>query len=121
MSRSLNRVVLIGNVGGDPDLRTAAGGSRVATISVATSRRWTDPSGRSREKTEWHRVVVWAPLVEVIERRLRKGERIYVEGRVEYRSFADRSGRRRHVTEIVAEDLILLGSPGAQVDPHHPS
>ncbi len=121
MSRSLNRAVLIGNVGGAPDIRTTAGGSRVATFSLATSRRWTDHAGRLQERTEWHRVVAWDPFVEVVERYLRKGERVYVSGRVEYRSWEGPAGRRRHATEILAEDLILLGGPGAEVDQRHPS
>jgi single-strand DNA-binding protein len=121
MSRSLNRAVLIGNVGGVPELRTTASGSRVATFSLATSRRWTDHTGRAQERTEWHRVVAWDPLAEVAARRLRKGDRVYLSGRVEYRSWDGPGGRRRHATEILAEDLILLGGPGTEVDRDHPS
>lgn len=121
MSRSLNRAVLIGNVGGEPEVRTTSSGSRVATFSLATSRRWTDQGGRRHEKTEWHRVVAWDPFVALIERRLRKGERVYLEGHVEYRSWDGPDGRRRQVTEILVQDLILLGGSGQRADDHHPS
>lgn len=115
MSRSLNRVVLIGNLGGVPEVRTTASGSRVATFSLATTRRWTDQGGRLHEKTEWHRVVAWDPLVALVERQLRKGERVFVEGRVEYRSWEDRGGRKRQVTEILAREVIPLGDAGQEV------
>lgn len=121
MSRSLNRAYLIGNVGGHPDLRTTASGSRVATFSLATGHRWTDPSGRTQERTEWHRVVAWDALGELVERQLRKGERVFVQGRVEYRNWEDSAGRRRYVTEILAEELIPLGITGARFDQSHPS
>lgn len=109
MSRSLNRAVLIGNVGADPEVRTTAGGSRVASFSLATSRRWTTRTGREQEKTEWHRVVAWDRLAEDVERFVRKGDRVYAEGRLEYRSWEDSSGRTRYATEIVAQELIPLG------------
>lgn len=112
MSRGLNRAVLIGNVGGAPEVRTAAGGRRIATFSLATSRRWTGRSGREQEKTEWHRVVAWDRLAEIVERYVRKGDRLYVDGRLEYRSWQDGSGHTRHVTEIVAQEILLLS--GAQ-------
>jgi single-strand DNA-binding protein len=116
MSRSLNRAYLIGNVGGAPEVRTTAGGSRVATFSLATNRRWTDHAGRAQVKTEWHRVVAWDPFVEVVSRQLRKGERVYISGRVEYRSWDGPSGRKRQVTEILVEDLIPLGGTGPEVE-----
>lgn len=112
---------MIGNVGGAPEVRTTASGSRVATFSLATNRRWTDHAGRLQERTEWHRVVAWDPFVEVVARQLRKGERVYVAGRIEYRSWDGPSGRKRQVTEIRVEDLIPLSGPGAQVEEQHPS
>lgn len=121
MSRTLNKVVLIGNAGSEPEVRTTAGGSRVATFSVATNRSWTDQGGRRHQKTEWHRIVVWDPLIALVERRLRKGERVYLEGRIEYRGWTGRDGRRREVTEILAQELILLGRSGDDDDRHHPS
>lgn len=120
MSRSLNKVMLIGNVGAVPEVRTAAGGSRVASFSVATNRRWTDRDGRELEKTEWHRVIAWDPLAARLERALRKGERVFVEGRIEYRSWEDRSGRTRYATEVIADEVIPLG-PRLQHEEHHPS
>lgn len=115
MSRSLNKVVLIGNVGSDPEIRTTSTGTRVATVSLATTRRWTAADGVDHEKTEWHRIILWEPLVERIERRVRKGDRLFVEGRVEYRSWDDPRGRTRYATEIVAEDVVLLDA-GTPVD-----
>ena len=84
MSRSLNKVMLIGNLGADPEVRSTASGTRVATLSLATSRSWTNQSGERQEKTEWHRVVCWDKLGEIAERYLKKGDRIWVEGRIEY-------------------------------------
>jgi single-strand DNA-binding protein len=110
MSRSLNKAVLIGHVGADPEVRTTAGGTRVATFSLATSRRWTTRDGREHEKTEWHRVVAWGRLAGDVERFVRKGDRVYAEGRLEYRTWEDASGRTRYATEIVAQELIPLDS-----------
>lgn len=108
MSRSLNRVMLIGNIGVDPELRTTSSGARVAEFPLATHRRWTGRDGRDVEKTEWHRIIAWDGLADVAERYVKKGDRLFVEGRVEYRSWEDRSGRTRYATEITAQDLILL-------------
>lgn len=113
MARSLNKAMLIGNVGSDPEIRTTAGGARVAQFSLATSRRWNDRNGQQQEKTEWHRVVDWDkpfPLVDVIEKYLKKGERVYVEGEIEYRTYDDKDGNTRYVTEIRAREVLLLGS-----------
>jgi single-strand DNA-binding protein len=111
MNRGLNRTMLIGNVGASPELRTTRGGVRLASFSLATSRRWTDDAARTHEKTEWHRVVAWDRLADLVGRVVRKGDRLYVEGRVEYRSWPDASGRTRHATEIIVEDLIPLDAP----------
>jgi single-strand DNA-binding protein len=117
MSRSLNRVTLIGNVGADPEIRTTPGGGRVAQFSVATSRRWTGQSGNQEEKTEWHRIVAWdnargAKLANVCEQYVKKGDKIYVEGRIEYRQWEDKEKQTRYATEIVANEIILLGGRG---------
>ncbi len=112
MARSLNKVMIIGNVGGDPEIRTLPNGGRVAQFSVATSRRWNDKNGQQQEKTEWHRIVAWdkpANLVDLVERYLRKGDRVYVEGEIEYRQYQDKDGATRHITEIRARELVLLG------------
>ena len=112
MSRSLNKAMLIGNVGGDPEVRTVSNGGRVAQFSVATSRRWNDRNGQQQEKTEWHRIVVWDKpfnLVDVVERYVKKGDRVYVEGEIEYRQYQDKDGVTKYITEIRARDLVLLG------------
>ena len=109
MARSLNKAMLIGNTGSDPEIRTIPSGARVAQFSVATSRRWNDKNGQQQEKTEWHRIVVWDRLVDVVERYLRKGDRVYVEGEIEYRQYQDKDGVTKYATEIRARDLVLLG------------
>lgn len=120
MSRSLNKVILIGNLGADPEVRSTANGSRVATISLATSRSWKNQSGERQEKTEWHRVVLWNnrgnALADVVERYCKKGDKVYVEGSIEYRSWQDREGQTRYTTEITARDLILLSPRSAGSD-----
>ncbi len=121
MSRSLNKASLIGNVGQDPEIRTTSNGSKVATFSLATSRSWNGPSGDKQEKTEWHRCVVWnaqrgSGLADVVERYVHKGEKLFVEGRIEYRQYQDKEGQTRYVTEINVRDLLLLGSRGGAAD-----
>lgn len=117
MSRSLNRVTLIGNVGADPEIRTTPGGGRVAQFSLATSRQWTSQSGEKQEKTEWHRIVAWdsargAKLANVVEQYVKKGDKLYVEGRIEYRQWQDKENQTRYSTEINANEVILLGGRG---------
>jgi single-strand DNA-binding protein len=112
MSRSLNKAMIIGNLGADPEVRSTGSGTRVATLSVATSRSWTDRSGQTQEKTEWHRVVAWERLAEICERYLSKGDRVYVEGRIEYRQWEGQDGQTRYTTEIRAREMIMLGGRG---------
>lgn len=116
MSRSLNKAILIGNLGADPEVRSTANGGRVATLSVATSRRWKNQSGENQEKTEWHRVVLWnnrgSNLADIAERYCKKGDKVYVEGTIEYRTWQDREGQTRYTTEINARELILLSGRG---------
>jgi single-strand DNA-binding protein len=113
VSRSLNKVQLIGNLGNDPEVRTTSGGNRVATFSLATSRSWNGPSGDKQEKTEWHRCVVWntksSQLADIIEKYVKKGDKIYVEGRIEYRQWQDKEGQTRYSTEINVREMIMLG------------
>src|SRR5436190_14216778 len=121
MSRSLNKVTLIGNLGNDPEVRSTTGGNRVATFSLATSRSWNDASGAKQEKTEWHRCVVWntksSQLADIVERYVKKGDKIYVEGRIEYRQWQDKDGQTRYSTEINVRELIMLGAPrGGSID-----
>lgn len=108
MSRSLNKAILIGNVGSDPEVRTV-GSTKVAEFSVATSRTWTDKQGNQQEKTEWHRCQAWEKTAELVERLVKKGSRLYVEGAIEYRSYEDKEGQTKYVTEIKVRDFILLG------------
>ncbi len=116
MSRSLNKVILIGNLGADPEVRSTSNGSRVATLSLATSRRWKNQSGEQQEKTEWHRVVLWnnkgSTLADLAERYCKKGDKLYVEGSIEYRTWQDREGQTRYTTEITAREVILLSGRG---------
>ncbi len=116
MSRSLNKVMLIGNLGADPEVRSTNNGTRVATLSLATSRQWNTQAGEKQEKTEWHRCVVWnarqSGLADVVEKYLKKGDRVYVEGRIEYRTWQDREGQTRYTTEINVRDLVMLSGRG---------
>lgn len=116
MSRSLNKVMLIGNLGADPEVRTTSNGAKVATLSLATGRQWTGQSGEKQEKTEWHRVICWnnkgAQLADVAERFLKKGDRVYVEGRIEYRTWEDREKQTRYTTEVIAREMIMLSPKG---------
>src|SRR5512132_1431288 len=113
MSRSLNKVTLIGNLGNDPEVRSTTGGNRVATFSLATSRSWNDAAGAKQEKTEWHRCVVWntksSQLADIVEKYGKKGDKLYVEGRIEYRQWQDKDGQTRYSTEINVRELIMLG------------
>jgi single-strand DNA-binding protein len=117
VSRSLNKVILIGNVGADPEIRSTGGGSRVAQVSLATSRQWTNQQGEKQEKTEWHRLVAWerknaggGDPFNVIERFVKKGEKLYVEGEIQYRSYEDKDGVTKYTTEIRGRELVMLGS-----------
>ena len=112
MSRSLNKVMLIGNVGNDPDVRTTSSGTPIANMSLATTRKWKDGSGEQKEKTEWHRLTVWGKLVDVVERYVKKGERLYVEGRIEY-SASESDGQKKYWTDVNVFEMVMLGSPGA--------
>jgi single-strand DNA-binding protein len=105
MSRGVNKAVLIGNLAADPELRTTASGTRVATFKLATSRR----QGAAAAQTDWHRVVAWDRVAELVERSsARKGDRVFVEGPLEYRTWQDAAGRTRQVTEINAHEVIVL-------------
>ena len=119
MSRSLNKVILIGNIGQDPEVRSTSGGGRVANFSLATSRQWSGQGGDKQEKTEWHRIVAWnnnrgggTGLADVIEKYCKKGDKLYVEGRIEYRSWTDKDGQTRYTTEIIASEIIMLSGKG---------
>ncbi len=119
MSRSLNKVMLIGNLGADPEIRTTSNGSKVAQFSLATSRSWGGQAGSEKqEKTEWHKCVAWngkgpgSGLADIIERYCKKGEKLYVEGRIEYRQYQDKENQTKYVTEINVREIMLLGGKG---------
>ena len=108
MSRSLNKIMLIGNVGNDPDVRTTSSGTPIANMSLATTRKWKDGSGEQKEKTEWHRLTVWGKLVDVVERYVKKGDRLYVEGRIEY-SESESDGQKKYWTNVNVLEMVMLG------------
>lgn len=108
----INKVILVGNVGQDPEVRytgDASNGAKVATIRLATSERYRDRNGNLQEHTEWHSVVVWRNTADVVEKYVRKGSQLYIEGKLRTRSWEDQTGNKRYVTEIMADTLQLLG------------
>lgn len=107
---SLNKVMLIGNLGRDPEVRFTPDGSPVATFSVATGEFWTDKNGTRQERTEWHNIVAWNKLADLAKRYLSKGRQVYIEGRIRTREWDDRDGNKRRTTEIIATQMVLLGS-----------
>lgn len=109
---SLNKVMLIGNLGRDAELRYTPGGQAVATINIATTERWNDKQGQPKEQTEWHRVVLWGKIAESLEQYLKKGKQIYIEGKLQTRQWDDKDGNKRYTTEIRADRITLLGGPG---------
>lgn len=109
MSRSLNKVLLIGNAGSEPEIRTTPSGSRIAKMSLATNRTFNDRSGQQQEKTEWHRLTFFGNIVDVVERYVHKGDRLYVEGRIEYSTTEDASGNTKYFTDIVVNEMVMLG------------
>ncbi len=119
-SRGLNRVQIIGNLGRDPEMRFTQGGTPVTNFSVAVSRSWQSRDGELREETEWFRVVAWTRLAEIANEYLRRGSKVYVEGRLATRTWQDREGNERTTTELVAQEMIMLGGreEGQQRDDH---
>jgi single-strand DNA-binding protein len=109
MTRGLNKVMVIGNVGRDPEMRYIPSGKPVTSFSVATTRSWTNSEGERREETEWFNVVAWGNLAEICKQHLRRGQQVYVEGRLQTRSWEDHEGKKRFRTELVANEMILLG------------
>ncbi len=109
----LNKAMLIGNLGGDPEIRYTQAGAPVATFTVATTERWTDKEGQKQETTEWHRVVAWRRLAEICGEYLHKGSRVYIEGKIQTRKWQDQNGNDRYTTEIVARDMQMLSPKGS--------
>ncbi|MEY2719790.1 MAG: single-strand binding protein [Bacteroidota bacterium] len=108
MSRTLNKVMLIGNVGKDPEVHFTPSGVKVAQLRLATSETWKDKDGAVQEHTDWHTIIAWRGLADVVERLVRRGSRLYVEGKIQSRSFDDRDGNKKYVTEIIADSLLVL-------------
>ena len=109
---SVNKVILLGNLGADPEVRYTNSGTAVANFRIATNERWTDRNGESQERTEWHNIVAWSKLGEICGKYLKKGKPVFVEGRLQTRSWEDQSGNKRYTTEIVAQQMQMLGRPG---------
>lgn len=128
MARGLNKAMLIGNLGRDPEMRHTASGSAVCTFSMATNESWVK-DGERQERTEWHNIVTWDKLAEICERYLSKGSKVYIEGRIQTRSWDDKTtGQKKYMTEIVADQMMMLDSPGGgrsgdsgPADQRHPS
>lgn len=112
MSRSLNKVTLIGNVGNDPEIRATSTGSRVAKVSLATNRTFQDRTGQQQERTEWHRLTFFGRLADIVEQWVKKGDQLYVEGRIEYSQTTDEQGNTRYWTDIVVNEMLMLGGRG---------
>ena len=110
---SLNKVLLIGNLGSDPETRFTPSGAQVANFSLATSESWNDKNGQRQERTEWHRIVLWQRLAEIAGQYLKKGSKIYIEGKLQTRSWEDQQGHKRQATEIVANTMKMLGAERA--------
>ena len=111
---SVNKVILVGNLGRDVELRYTPGGTAVATLNMATTEVWNDKSGQRQEKTEWHRVVLWGKPAETLAEYLVKGRQVYVEGRLQTRQWDDRDGNKRYTTEVRSDRVVLLGGRGAE-------
>lgn len=109
---SVNKVILVGNLGRDAELRFTPGGAPVATLNLATTEVWNDKGGQKQEKTEWHRVVLWGKSAETLSEYLVKGKQIYVEGRLQTRQWDDKDGNKRYTTEIRSDRVVLLSSGG---------
>ncbi|MFA7286357.1 MAG: single-stranded DNA-binding protein [Patescibacteria group bacterium] len=115
MAMSLNKVLLIGNLTRDPEVRATPQGQNVATFSVATNRSWTTPAGEKQERTEYHNIVVWGKLAEIAGRFLGKGRKIYIEGRLQTREWEAQDGAKKNRTEIVAENFIMLDKASGEM------
>lgn len=111
---SVNKAILIGNLGSDPELRYTPSGSSVANFNIATTEKWKDKEGQMQEQTEWHRIVLWGRQAEIAKEYLHKGNPVYIEGRIQTRNYEDKDGVKRYVTEIVGQRMQLLGSRGGE-------
>jgi single-strand DNA-binding protein len=109
---SVNKVILVGNLGADPELRYTNTGTAVANFRIATNDQWTDKNGEKQERAEWHHIVAWGKLGEICGKFLKKGRSVYVEGRLQTRQWDDKEGNKRYTTEVVAQVMQMLGRPG---------
>jgi single-strand DNA-binding protein len=109
MNAMKNRVQLIGNVGNEPEVKTFDGGKKVANITIATNEVYYKDNGDKVEQTEWHRVTAWGKVAEIIEKYVKKGKEIAIDGKLTHRSYDDKDGNKRYITEVVANDILLLG------------
>lgn len=115
MSKGVNKAILVGNLGNDPEIRYSQSGSAIATISVATSERWKDKNGEAQERTEWHRVKAFGKLAEIIGEYCKKGQTVYVEGSIRTEKYTDKSGVEKYATDIIANELQMIGGkPGGE-------
>jgi single-strand DNA-binding protein len=112
----VNKVILVGNLGANPELRYTQGQQAVANLRIATTEKWTDKSGQKQEATEWHRVVVWGRQAEICGQYLTKGRQVYIEGRIRTRQWQDQQGQKRYTTEIVAQNVQMLGGRGERTE-----
>jgi single-strand DNA-binding protein len=115
----VNKVIIVGRLGADPEVKTVSGGNTVARLSVATSENWTDRDGQKQERTEWHRVVVWGKLADLCGKYLSKGRQVYLEGRLQTRSWEDQQGQKKYTTEVVAQTVQFLGGQGTGAQNSH--
>ena len=111
---SINKVILIGNLGKDPELKYTPSGQAVANFSLATNEKWKDKDGNMQDRTEWHNIVIWGRMAENAKEYLAKGRSVYIEGRIQTRSWDDKDGNKKYMTEIVAQSMQFLGSRGDQ-------
>lgn len=116
MSRGLNKVIMIGNLGGDPEMRYTPSGKPLTKFRVATNRSWTDNDGQRHTETEWFNVVAWGKLAEICNQYLTKGQQVYVEGRLHTRNWQDAEGNNRTTVEVIAKEMIMLGSRSNEED-----
>lgn len=114
MAGGVNKAILVGNLGSDPEMRYTPSGQGVCEFRVATNESWNDKNGQRQERTEWHRIVVWGKRAEVCSKYLSKGRSVYVEGRIQTRTYDDKEGNKRYITEIVAQDVQFLGGGGRE-------
>ena len=112
--RGVNKVILVGNLGADPEVRYSTTGTAIANFRIATSETWSDANGEDQEHTEWHSIVAWRKLGEICGEFLKKGKQVFIEGRLQNRSWEDKEGNKRWTTEVVAANLVMLGGPGDQ-------